>query len=248
MKACRMHALGVVAVLPLVAAAGCSKSEGEGGSRGAPTASAIAVPSEGRTIAIMGTPPAAPSASGAASASASPSPSTSTSTSTTTTTTTTTSTSTKAVASAKPVATTASAAPGKEVPPATPLKPASTRLSGKNFTLDAASPGCRVETPCAMTLRLAASGEYHVNKEYPYKFVAAAAPGVQFLGNGDANTFSRAAGDFREEGEKAATMTVRFKPSSAGEARVSGTFKMSVCSAENCQIETQSVTLAVPVM
>lgn len=99
-----------------------------------------------------------------------------------------------------------------------------------------------------MTLRLAASGEYHVNKEYPYKFVAAAAPGVQFLGNGDANTFSRAAGDFREEGEKAATMTVRFKPSSAGEARVSGTYKMSVCSAENCQIETQAVTLAVPVM
>jgi hypothetical protein len=99
-----------------------------------------------------------------------------------------------------------------------------------------------------MTLRLAPSGEYHVNKEYPYKFLAGAAPGVQFLGNGDANTFSRAAGDFREEGEKSATMTVRFKPTAAGEARVSGTYKMSVCSAENCQIETQAVTLAVPVM
>lgn len=99
-----------------------------------------------------------------------------------------------------------------------------------------------------MTLRLAAAGEYHVNKEYPYKFLAAAAPGVQFLGNGDANTFSRAAGDFREDGEKAATMTVRFKPTSAGEARVSGTYKMSVCSAENCQVEAQAVTLVVSVM
>ena len=43
-------------------------------------------------------------------------------------------------------------------------------------------------------------------------------------------------------------MIVRFKPTSAGEARVSGTYKMSVCSAENCQIETQAVTLVVPVM
>lgn len=99
-----------------------------------------------------------------------------------------------------------------------------------------------------MTLRLAAVGDYHVNKEYPYKFVASAAPGVQFLGSGDANTFSRAAGDFREDGEKAATLTVRFKPTAAGEAHVSGTYKMSVCSAENCQIETPTVTLAVPVM
>ncbi len=121
-------------------------------------------------------------------------------------------------------------------------------MTGKNFTLDAASPGCRVDLPCTMTLRLAASGEYHVNKEYPYKFLAAAAPGVQFLGNGEANTFSRAAGDFHEDGEKAATMTVRFKPTGAGEARVSGTYKMSVCSAENCQVETQAVTLVVPVM
>jgi hypothetical protein len=122
------------------------------------------------------------------------------------------------------------------------------RVAGKNFTLDVSSPGCRVETPCTMTLRLAAAGDYHVNKEYPYKFLATVAPGVQFLGSGDANTFSRAAGDFREEGEKTATMTVRFKPTATGEARVTGTYKMSVCSAENCQIETPTVTLAVPVM
>lgn len=99
-----------------------------------------------------------------------------------------------------------------------------------------------------MTLRLAPTGAYHVNKEYPYKFVAAGAPNVTFLGKGDANTFSRASGDFAEEGEKAATMTVRFKPTAAGSARVSGTYKMSVCSAENCQIEQQAVTLDVPVL
>jgi acyl-coenzyme A thioesterase PaaI-like protein len=99
-----------------------------------------------------------------------------------------------------------------------------------------------------VTIRLAATGGYHINKEYPYKFVATPTASVQFLGSGDANTFSRAAGDFREEGETTATMTVRLKPSSAGEMRFSGTYKMSVCSASNCQIEQQAVALTVSVM
>jgi hypothetical protein len=43
-------------------------------------------------------------------------------------------------------------------------------------------------------------------------------------------------------------MTVRFKPATAGDANVSGTFKMSVCSASNCQIEQQAVALKVPVI
>ena len=230
MKTCMMAAVALLA-------AGCSKSEG--GAGGAPSASAVAVPGEvASVIAITGTPPVPPSAAPSASVATSATPSASASTRAGTGTGTgVPAASVKGIASAKAVE-----------PPATPLKPVSTRMSGKNFTLDAASPGCRVEVPCTMTLRLAASGEYHVNKEYPYKFLAAAAPGVQFLGNGDANTFSRAAGDFHEDGEKAATMTVRFKPTSAGEARVSGSYKMSVCSAENCQVETQAVTLVVPVM
>ena len=236
MKTCMMHAcLGAALAVVVVVAAGCGK--GGSSERGAPAASAVAVPGEAQTIAITGT---APSAAASASALAAPAPATSTSASA--------APAGKPAGSAKAATASAAAAalaPAKE---AAPLKPASTRVSGKNFVLDAASPGCRVDTPCAVTLRLAASGEYHVNKEYPYKFIAEAAPGVQFLGNGDANTFSRAAGDLREDSEKTATLTVRFKPSSAGEARVSGTYKMSVCSAENCQVETQQVTLAVPVL
>ena len=220
--------LALAALLPA-----CSKSDA---TSTAPTASAFAVPSEAPTIAITGTPVAsAPAASASALASASASA--------------------PASVSAKPPAsarsatsTTAAVAASAPAPAPVALKPAASHLTGKNFVLDAASPGCRVDTPCTMTLRLAAAGEYHVNKEYPYKFIAAAAPGVQFLGSADANTFSRAAGDFREDGEKAATLTVRFKPTATGEARVSGTYKMSVCSAENCQIETPTITLAVPVM
>ncbi len=128
------------------------------------------------------------------------------------------------------------------------LKPASKRVTGKNFALDLASPGCKAGEECAMTIKLSASGDYHINKEYPYKFVASPQPNVAFLGKGDANTFGRASGDFVEQGEKAALLTVRFKPSSAGEAKVSGTYKMSVCSAENCQIEQETVDLSIPVL
>ncbi len=224
--------LALAALLPA-----CSKSDA---TSTAPTASAVGVPSEAPTIAITGTPVAsAPAASASALALASASAFASA----------------PASVSAKPPAsarsatsTTAAVAASAPAPAPVALKPAASHLTGKNFVLDAASPGCRVDTPCTMTLRLAAAGEYHVNKEYPYKFIAAAAPGVQFLGSADANTFSRAAGDFREDGEKAATLTVRFKPTATGEARVSGTYKMSVCSAENCQIETPTITLAVPVM
>ena len=232
MHASRLTVASLLALAALLPA--CSKSDATSTGPTAASASAVAVtvPSEAPAIAITGTPVAsAPAASASASALASASAPASASA--------------KATASAKP-ATAAAASAAAPAPVA--LKPAASHLAGKNFVLDAASPGCRVDTPCTMTVRLAAAGEYHVNKEYPYKFVAAAAPGVQFLGSGDANTFSRAAGDFREDGEKAATLTVRFKPTAAGEAHVSGTYKMSVCSAENCQIETPTISLAVPVM
>ncbi|MDB4944198.1 MAG: hypothetical protein JWP97_3732, partial [Labilithrix sp.] len=133
-------------------------------------------------------------------------------------------------------------------PPAAPARPAATRITGKNFVLDVASPGCRASETCAVTLRVSTTGEFHVNKEYPYKFTASAVPEVTFLGSGDANVFSRASGDFREDGEKTGTMTVRFKAAKAGEAKVAGTYKMSVCSADQCQIEAQAVALSVPVM
>ena len=191
---CRMH--GVVGAI-FVLATGCSKSDGGG-------ATATAVPSEAPTISITGTPPPAPLASAAASARAAASaavaaPSEAPAAK-------------AAVAKATGATATTTAAPVASAKPeaAAPLKPAGTSISGKNFTLAVGSPGCRVDIPCAVTLRITAGGEFHVNKEYPYKFTASAAPGVTFLGSGDANVFSRAAGDFREEGEKTATMTVRF--------------------------------------
>lgn len=129
----------------------------------------------------------------------------------------------------------------------TDLGPGKQRIDGQNFTLDVASAGCKAGAECTMTVKLLAAADYHVNKEYPYKLTATAAPGLTFLGKKDGNTFSKETGDFVEEGEKTGTMTVRFKPAAAGEAKVAGTYKMSVCSADQCQIEIQPIALNVKV-
>jgi hypothetical protein len=218
MKA-RTFPLGGILALAALAAGACTKPEEK------PPVKQD--PADIPTFKIVGTPPA-PSASASTAAPETPSASAAPSAPT-----------------SAPSATAAKSAGSGAPPPLSALKPASTKIAGKNFALDVASPGCRVDESCAMTIRLSVLGDYHVNKGYPYKFVAAAAPSVTYLADG--NTFSRSTGDFKEEGEKAATMTVRFKPAAAGEAKISGTFKMSVCSAENCQIEQQAVTLSVPV-
>ncbi len=137
---------------------------------------------------------------------------------------------------------------GKDGGATTATKPVTKHVSGSNFALDLASPGCRAGAECSMTIKLVASGDYHVNKEYPYKFIATPAPSIELLGKPDAATFTRAAGDFVEQGEKTGTMTVRFKATSPGEAHVAGTYKFSVCSADQCQIEQEKLDLTIPVL
>jgi hypothetical protein len=124
--------------------------------------------------------------------------------------------------------------------------------SGPHFTVAASAGRCAAGQECTMTIRLEASGGYHMNKEYPYKFVAAPAPDVEFLGKDAAGpaTFSRAAGDYAESSETVSTLTVRFKPGAQARGRaskISGTYKLSVCSAQSCQIEQAKLALDVPV-
>ena len=123
-------------------------------------------------------------------------------------------------------------------------------VDGKNYKLDAKQVGdCVSGSECKITVRLEAQGDYHINGEYPYKLKAEAA-GVDFLGPAAAgkNTFSKSAGDFVADPgtpPKAGTMTVKFKPSAKGNVTINTTFKMSVCSAQNCQLETQEIAAAV---
>jgi hypothetical protein len=90
---------------------------------------------------------------------------------------------------------------------------------------------------CEARLVLTALGEYHVNKDYPFKFVAEPAPALAVDGEGT----------FALDDAKNLTMTVKFRPNAPGTAKLVGTFKLSVCSADTCEIETPKIELPVPV-
>ena len=123
--------------------------------------------------------------------------------------------------------------------------------SGNNFTVNANVAACTSGADCTITLKLEAKGDFHVNKEYPYKFKATAANGVTYLGKdpAGADTFSKTAGDFvlDSANEKVGTMTLKFKSANKGSVAIAGVFKLSVCSAQNCQLETANVSVPVTV-
>lgn len=119
---------------------------------------------------------------------------------------------------------------------------------GHDFFIDAAPSGaCAVGATCTVTLTLVATGAFHINDEYPYKFRAAGAAGVDFLGSGSGGkyVFSKDFGDWRKKDEKTGTMTVRFRPTAAGSKTIGGVFKLSVCSEQSCQLEQQQVSTTV---
>lgn len=146
---------------------------------------------------------------------------------------------------------TAAGATGTAAAPSAPLPPGTgSHFAGKNFTIDVPAPdGCAKGQPCSFLVKLTATGEFHVNKEYPYKLTMTQVPGVEFLGNDVAsrNVFSRIAGDFTITGEKTATMVVRYQPGASGPVHFIGTLKLSVCSASTCLMDVGLVKASVPV-
>ena len=105
------------------------------------------------------------------------------------------------------------------------------------FRVDVASdqPECQVDAPCEARLLLTALGDYHVNENYPFK-LEAAAPDVTVDGTGS----------FEPKG-KTGTMALPFRTSKPGTAKLAGTFKLSVCNDDNCQIEAAKIAFEVPV-
>ncbi|HEY5928360.1 MAG TPA: hypothetical protein VIV11_42030 [Kofleriaceae bacterium] len=94
---------------------------------------------------------------------------------------------------------------------------------------------CKAGATCEAELVLTALGDYHVNDDYPTKFVADAASEVAIQGEGT----------FKIPAAKQGTMTVRFTPAKVGPAKLVGTFRLSVCNEEDCQIESPKITLDV---
>jgi hypothetical protein len=95
---------------------------------------------------------------------------------------------------------------------------------------------CTTGAPCEARLVLSALGAYKVNRDYPFKFLAEPAPGVAVDGTG-AMTFDDA---------KTGTLTIRFRAVRGAPARLTGTFKLSVCTDEECQIEEPKIVLELP--
>ncbi len=124
----------------------------------------------------------------------------------------------------------------KQAPGAPALPPP---LAGKAFYRIDAGPQtpCTAGSPCEARIVLTALAGYKVNKDYPFKFLAEPVSGVTVDGTGT----------FAFDDVKTGTLTLRFRAAKPGPARFSGTFKLSVCTAEQCEIEEPKVELSIPV-
>ena len=129
--------------------------------------------------------------------------------------------------------------PGEGAKPAPGAPPLPAPLAGKSFYRLDAGPQtpCTAGAPCEARIVLTALAGYKVNKDYPFKFVADPVPGVTVDGTG---TFSF-------DDARSGTLTLRFRAAQSGRARFSGTFKLSVCTAEQCEIEEPKLELSIPV-
>jgi hypothetical protein len=143
----------------------------------------------------------------------------------------------------------ASAAVGTH-PPAPPGAPAGCGhlACGESYFVDAAvQEGCVAAARCQVALKLVATGAFHINAQYPYRFRAEATPGVDFLGTDPAGStvFSKPSGDWAESDATSGVITVRFTPKVRGSSTISGVFKLSVCSEQNCLIEQPELHVAI---
>jgi hypothetical protein len=106
------------------------------------------------------------------------------------------------------------------------------------YRVDAAPQvACASGATCEARVVLTALGDYHVNQEYPFKFVGDPAPAVQLDG----------AATFAVDDARHGTLTIKFRPMAPGTANLAGTFKLSVCSDQACEIEAPTLALTVPV-
>ena len=108
------------------------------------------------------------------------------------------------------------------------------RTTGKNFHVDAAALGpCAAGAPCVVAADLTAENGFKVNPEYPYKLVE---PSVALAG----------AATFTPLSTHHGRLLVKFDRAAAGPSQLTGTFKLSVCSADVCQIEQVALAVALP--
>jgi hypothetical protein len=106
---------------------------------------------------------------------------------------------------------------------------------------------CGVGETCTLAVRIDALGPYHINEQYPFKFEATEAGGVELLGKSRPQLFSKSDGDFEQHSERTGIMAVHFRPQAAGNRAIEGNFRVSVCSEERCVLDKVPVTTEVRV-
>ena len=72
-----------------------------------------------------------------------------------------------------------------------------------------------------------------------------ASPFVESLGSG--LVFSKKDGHFKKTSATDAEMAISVRGKSAGAAKISGEFRMSVCAESKCQVEAPKLSLAITV-
>ena len=114
--------------------------------------------------------------------------------------------------------------------------------SGDHFTVDFTAPAsCKKGDACALHAKLVASAPFHINDEYPYKFIVDDNASLDALPAGRA--FTKQNGNFKKVSETVGDMEVSVKPKES--TTVTGEFRLSICAEAKCQVE--AVKLALPI-
>ncbi|MFO0551258.1 MAG: hypothetical protein U0271_22910 [Polyangiaceae bacterium] len=149
---------------------------------------------------------------------------------------------TSASGSAKPVASTTTGATTTTTASAAASAPDVQGAETKQAAFSAYLSGkgtYKVGQQGTVTAVVTALGEYHVNPEYPYKFVLNAAPAGVSFGETTIRTVSRS--------EKKASISIPFSADAAGTATISGVCSLSVCTAQNCVVEKVPLSVSVKI-
>ena len=124
-----------------------------------------------------------------------------------------------------------------------PMAPAAAVQETPNYkvTLKLAGP-YKKDQQGIINIVLVTKGDYHINKQYPYKFVTADPPadGVAY----PKKTVRREDGSYEE---KKAVLPVPFVASKTGDVQVGGVFSLSVCTDANCLMDKQRLEVNVKV-
>lgn len=122
-----------------------------------------------------------------------------------------------------------------------PAAPGKDSVSETSFDLRIQPKGdYQVGQSGSVEIVLDAKQPFHINKDYPYSFALKPSEGMSFPS-------MKVRKDAVALQEKQAVMKVGFTPEAAGERTISGTFKFSVCTEEQCLIKKHDLELAVNV-